>query len=115
MSRWLYNFLFILGLAGVGIIGLFLLYYVHRGLEYCCLRYALRFCRRSGFEIRGWRVGPAFDTTGVKTEFTLVELDCLDAQKQRKLVRLIVWVFGIRKVLSTEDYPESQDETVPSA
>jgi len=55
----------------------------------------------------------AFDQSGVKTEFTIVELDCLDGQKQRKLVRLLVWVFGIRKVLNDEKYPESFDEKWP--
>jgi len=49
----------------------------------------------------------------VKTEFTIVELDCLDAQKQRKLIRLLVWLFGVRKVLSNEIYPDSHDEQWP--
>jgi hypothetical protein len=55
----------------------------------------------------------AFDQSGVKTEFTIVEVDCLDGQKQRKLVRLLVWVFGIRKVLSDEIYPDSYDKQWP--
>ena len=55
----------------------------------------------------------AFDQSGAKTEFTIVELDCLDFQKQRRLIRLLVWVFGIRKVLSDEIYPDSYDEQWP--
>ncbi len=91
-----------------------LFYAVHCGLNYCCLRHAQRFCRRHGLAISRWRCGPAFDDSGVKTEFTLVELDCRDGQKQRRLVRLLVWPFGIRKVLSDDKYPQSADEQTAS-
>jgi hypothetical protein len=84
-------------------------YLVHCGLNYCCLVYARRFCRRQGFKIIRWRCGPALEQSGVKTEFTLVELDCLDGQNQQRLVRLLVWLFGIHRVLSDEKYPESRD------
>jgi hypothetical protein len=114
MSPWLFNMLFVLALVALTVFGLFLFVVVHDALECCCLRHALRFCRRNGFEVCRSRVGPAFDTSGIKTEFTVVELDCLDSQKERKLVRLLVWVLGIRKVLSTGDYPESQEEQVRS-
>jgi len=97
----------------VGILALPLMYAVHCCLDYCCLRHARRFCRQNGLEISRSRWQPAFDRTGVKTEFTLVELDCLDGRKQRKLVRLIVWVFGVRKVLNDESYPDSYDEQWP--
>jgi hypothetical protein len=36
-------------------------------------------------------------------------------QKHRKLIRLLVWVFGIRMVLSDEIYPDSYDEQWPQA
>jgi hypothetical protein len=49
----------------------------------------------------------------VKTEFTLVQLDCFDAQKQRRLVLLRVWLLGVRKMLSDEMYPERYDEQWP--
>lgn len=99
----------------VGVLALPLMYAVHCALDYCCLRYAQSFCRRKAFDIRRWRIGPAFDGSGIKTEFTIVELDCLDDQKRRKLVRLLVWVFGIRKVLNDEDYPESHDQQWPQS
>jgi hypothetical protein len=102
-------------IVGVSILALPVLYLVHRGLEYCCLIHAQRFCRKNGFEIVRWRCGPAFDCSGIKTEFTLVDLDCLDGRRERKLVRLLVWVFGIRKVLINEKYPESHDETSASS
>ena len=100
----------ILLMVASGILALPMMYVVHRGLNYCCLRHAQRFCRQYGFAISRWRCGPAFDREGVKTEFTLVELDCLDGQKQRRLIRLSVWLFGIRKVLSDDKYSESHDD-----
>jgi hypothetical protein len=78
-------------------------YLVHRVLKYCYLLHGRRFCRKNGLELIRWRCGPEFDTSGVKTEFTILELDCLDVQKQRKLVLLLVWIFGIRKVLSNNE------------
>ena len=100
----------ILLIVAAGILALPMMYGVHCGLNYCCLKHAQRFCRQHGFAISRLRCGPEFEQSGVKTEFTLVELDCLDGQKQRRLIRLSVWLFGIRKVLSDEKYPESHDE-----
>ncbi len=57
----------------------------------------------------------AFDSRRVKTEFTIVELDCLDGKGQRKLVRLVVWVFGVKSVLCHEDYPTDFDEKWPDS
>jgi hypothetical protein len=84
-------------------------YFVHRTLEYCYFLHARRFCRKQGFKLGRWRCRPAFDNSGIKTEFTIVEVDCVDIQGQRKLVRLLIWIFGIRKVLANEKYPESLD------
>ena len=44
-----------------------------------------------------------------KTEFTLVQLDCIDAQKHRRLVLLLVWPFGVRKMVSNDEYPATYD------
>jgi len=49
----------------------------------------------------------------LKTESTRVQLDCFDAQRQRRLVLLLVWPFGVRKLLSDEIYPESYDSEWP--
>ena len=94
-------------------LGVLLIYPVHCALDSICLRHALRFCRRRGSEVRRGRVGIYYDEQGLKTEFTVVELDCLDGQKQRKLLRLLVWVFGVRKVLNDDVYPDSHDEQWP--
>jgi hypothetical protein len=93
-----------------------LFWVVHFTLDRVCVRHARRFCRRHGLEICRVRWQPAFEASGgkrVKTEFTLVQLDCFDAQKQRKLVLLQVWPFGVRKLVSDESYPESFDEQWP--
>jgi hypothetical protein len=97
----------------VGVLTLPAFYLVHRTLEYCYLLRARRFCRKNGLKVVRWRCGPAFDRSGVKTEFSIVEMDCLDAQKERKLIRLLIWIFGIRKAL-IDDYPESATENWPS-
>ena len=92
---------------------LYLFWVVHCTLDRVCVRHARRFCERIGLEICRVRWQPAFDKSGVKTESTLVQLDCFDPQKQRKLVLLQVWPFGVRKMVSDESYPESYDEQWP--
>ena len=91
----------------------YLAYFVHCTLERLCEVHARRFCRRKGLEVRRSRAWIAFEKSGAKTEFTIVELDCLDGQKQRKLIRLLVWLFGVRAVLEDELYPDSHDEKWP--
>ena len=96
----------------------YLAWVVHCALDRVCVRHALRFCKRHGLEISRVRWQIEFEqrsdgTRGVKTEFTLVQLDCFDAQKQRKLVLLRVWPLGVRKLVSDEIYPESYDSQWP--
>jgi hypothetical protein len=95
---------------------IYLLWVVHCTLDRVCLRHTRRFCRRHGLEIYRVRWQPDFELSGgkrLKTEFTQVQLDCFDAQKQRRLVLLLVWPFGVRKVVSDEVYPESYDTQWP--
>jgi hypothetical protein len=94
---------------------IFLFVEVHRVLDRICVGHARRFCEKNGLKVTRFRWQPAFDPTGVKTEFTLVQLDCLDAQMQRKLVLLVVWPFGFRGIRSNEKYPDSYDEKWPLA
>jgi hypothetical protein len=89
---------------------IYLLWFVHVSLSRICVWHARRFSRRSGLEISRIRIRPEVDQSGLKTESTLVQLDCYDAQKQRKLLLLRVWLFGVRKILSNEKYPNSYDE-----
>jgi len=105
----------ILALVAVGIPALiYLLWFVHCTLDRCCVRHARRFCRKNGLEICRSRCQPAFERSGVKTEFTLVQLDCFDTQNHRRLVLLLTWPFGVRKLVSDEKYPESYDDQWPN-
>ncbi len=97
---------------------MYLLWFVHATLDRVCVRHARRFCRRRGLDVSRVRWQMEFERRpdgrrGVKTESTLVQLDCLDGQKQRRLVLLRVWPLGVRKVVSDEIYPESYDNQWP--
>ena len=92
---------------------LYLFWFVHCTLGRICVRHARGFCIRRGWAVQRARWQTAFDRSGVKTEFTLVQLDCLDTQKQRALVLLLVWPFGVRKLVSDERYPEPYSEQWP--
>lgn len=104
----------IVALVVVGIPAvLYALWITHRMLGCLCVRHAQRFCSRSGLEVRRARWQPEFEPSGIKTEFTLVQLDCVDLQKQRRLVVLSVWPLGVRTKVSDERYPESYDSQWP--
>src|SRR4051812_12163725 len=75
---------------------------VHLALQRCYLMHARRFCRKHGYKLLRSRWRPARDNSGIKTELTLFELDCRDKNSQRRLVRLLIWIFGTRKVLTDE-------------
>ena len=111
--------LIIAALVVVGIPALvYFAWVAHRTLGRVCVKHARRFCSRSGLEIRRARWQPEFErrpdgSRGVKTEFTLVQLDCLDAQKQRRLVLLSVWPFGVRRMVSDDPYPDTYDSQWP--
>jgi hypothetical protein len=115
--RMIMRVLLFIGLVVVSIpvtLGLWLV--VHLALAWVCVNHARRFCRRHGLEVCRARWQPACEPSGdrmIKTESTWVQLDCSDAQKERRLVLLLVWPFGVRKLLSDEKYPESYDEEWP--
>jgi hypothetical protein len=97
---------------------MYLLWVIHCTLDRICVRHARRFCKRHGLEISRVRWQMEFERRsdgrrGVKTEFTLVQLDCFDVQKQRRLVLLRVWPLGVGKLVSDEIYPESYDSQWP--
>src|SRR4051794_34685331 len=88
--------LVVIGLGAVVYLG----WLVHCALDRVCMRHARSFCRRNGLEIRRVRCRSAFQESGVKTEYSLVQLDCFDPQKHRRLVLLLVWPFGVLKLVS---------------
>jgi hypothetical protein len=109
-----------LALVIIGIPALvYLLWVVHCWLDRICVKHARRFCKRHGLEVSRVRLQMEFERRpdggrGLKTEFTLVQLDCFDSQKQRRLVLLRVWPLGVRKTVSDEPYPDSYDSQWPS-
>jgi hypothetical protein len=104
----------ILALIAVGVPALlYCFWFVHRTLDRLCVRHARRFCRRNGLKILRVRWRPEFEPSGVKTESTLVQLDCRDEGERRRLVLLKVWPFGFRKIVSNEEYPEAYDRQWP--
>ena len=95
-------------------LGLF--WVVHCALTRVCVLHAQRFCRRHGLEISRIRWQIEFEPSGgkmVKTEFTLVQLDCSTHYNERRLLLLRTWPLGVRKMLSNEKYPESYEEEWP--
>ena len=106
-------------IAGVVIcipLSLYLFWVVHCTVDRIILTHARRFCSRRGLEISRVRWQPDFELSGgkrLKTEFTQVQFDCRDAQKQRRLVLILAWPFGVRKLVSDEIYPESYDSQWP--
>ena len=88
---------------------------VHCALNRFCISLGERHCRGRGLAVVRSRAGIAVEPSGVKTEFTIVELDCLDAHRERRLVRLLVWLFGVRTILTDESYPPSHDKSWPQA
>lgn len=110
MTHWL----LIVALVVVGIPAvLYASLVTHFILGRLCIRHAQRFCRRNGWEFRRARWQPEFEPSGVKTEFTLVQVDCLDAHKHRRLVLLSVWAFGVRQTIRDEIYPGDDDSQWP--
>lgn len=92
-------------LIGIGVL-VPLIYYggygVHRVLEvYCYVPYARRFCRKRGLQPVRWRCGMAF-WGGMKTECSVVELNCLGGDGQEYVLELLVWIMGVRGVLKIE-------------
>ena len=95
---------------------LYLGFVVHCKLDQICVWHAKKFCNQHRLEVSRVRWQPAFTGSGgkrVKTESTLVQLDCCDDQNLRRLVLILVWPFGVRKMVSNEKYPESLDDQWP--
>ncbi len=97
----------------VGILALPLLVFTHGWLERCYVAYAMRYCRKHGYVVSRCRVGPLFDEDGIKTEYSLVVIDCLDQNQRHMLLQLKVWAFGVSQVLSADDFPTEHSGEEP--
>lgn len=98
---------------------LYFFWLVHCAMDSICMWHARRFCTGNGLEVNRVRCQSAFEKSGVKsgvkTESTLVQLDCFDIKKERRLVLMLTWPFGIRKQLSDEKYPEDYGTQWPES
>jgi hypothetical protein len=107
--------LLIVTLLAVAVLALPALWATHLLLGHLCVVHARRCCRRLGLEPCRIRWQPEFDRSGMKTEANLVQLECLDDAKERRLVLLSVWPFGVRSFFSNEPYAPSYDAQWPRA
>ena len=87
------GFLIFAGLAAIPLFSI-----VHRTLDRICFAHVMRYCRAHDIVVSGWRLNPAVDSSGIKTENTQIEVLSNDSEGAGKVYRFIVWVFGIRKV-----------------
>ena len=81
--------------------------FVHLALERLYLTHVRRYCRTHKLSLTGYHHHAWFEN-GVKTESTYFEIDCLDAEMTQRSIRLLFWVFGVRKVLSIEDSSDTE-------
>jgi hypothetical protein len=84
-------------------------YWAHVSLiNYCYLRHARRFCRRNNLGILRWRAGDCFaESHGrrVKTELTAFAMDCRTVHGERRVVTMLVGVFGIKVAYGFPGFP----------
>jgi hypothetical protein len=85
---------------------LWLFYIVHRSLDRICITHVKRYCHTHAIEISHWRMSPALDQRGTKTEKTQIEILTTGDSDQRKVYRFIVWAFGITSVSEIPFNPE---------
>ena len=99
----------------VAVLAMPALWATHRFLGHLCVVHARRYCHRSGLKPCRFRWQPEFDRSGMKKEATLVQLECLDVAKERRLILLSVCPFGVRSLVSNEPYAPSYDVHWPRA
>jgi hypothetical protein len=91
---------------------IFLCYGVHCALvKYCYLPHARRWCVKNGYSVVGQQAFCAIGPSGVKSEYTGFELECLDRDQRKRFVVLLVGLLGVKRVVSSADAPMS--ETLP--
>ena len=104
-------------LGVVVLVALFLGYWVHVALiKYCYLWHARRFCRRNNLEIQGWMAGYCFEESKgrrCKTEMTALALDCRDSLGARRVVNLLVSLFGVKVAYGFPGFP-AEPGTAPN-
>ena len=96
-------------LIGAALVSLPLLFLVHSILNRVCFRHVKRYCIANNIEIAGWRTSPEFDNRGTKTENTQIEVYTFSDRQEKRVLRFIVWAFGIRSVSEHPFDPEDAE------
>ena len=82
---------------------------VHSALNRICFAHVKRYCRSHDIEATGWRLFPAVDERGTKTENTQIEV-LSNGPEGQKVYQFIVWVFGVRTVTEARSKPNPEEE-----
>ena len=85
-------------LIGAVLVTIPLFVIVHRTLDKIMISYVKRYCQTHAIEVSEWRISPAFDPRGTKTESTQIEVLSSAMDNSKRIYRFIVWPFGIRSV-----------------
>jgi hypothetical protein len=93
--------------AVLGCIPLFVI--VHGALNRICFAHVKRYCRSHDIEATGWRLFPAVDQRGTRTENTQIEVLSTGPEGQ-KVYRFIVWAFGVRNVTQAPFNPNPEEQ-----
>lgn len=80
----------------------------HGALNRICFAHVKRYCRSRDIEAAGWKLFPAVDQRGTKTENTQIEI-LSKGPEGRKVYRFIVWVFGVRTVTESPFNPNQEE------
>ncbi len=87
-----------------------LLWWIHCLLELWYVWLGRRFCIKHSLTPSQWKLKPAFTDSGIKTEYTFVELFCIHPENGKFRVRLLVWIFGVHAILSIEPFFECEKD-----
>lgn len=83
--------------VAVAVVSIPLFLFVHYFYSWLFLLYVKNYCRKRSIPFTKWRLAPAFDAQGIKTEKTLVDV-LSESQTGKKIFRFEVWPLGIKNV-----------------
>ena len=61
-------------------------------------------------KVSGWRLFPAVDERGTKTENTQIEILSSGPEDKQTIYRFLVWAFGIRNVVESPFNPDKEEK-----
>lgn len=95
-----------IAIIAASILSIPLFFFVHQFYGWVCVCHVRRYCTSHGISITRWRITPAFDEKGIKTERSQIEVLSESGPRQR-VFRFTVWPFGIKHVT---EFNQSEDE-----